>query len=160
MVDIMWKSLERYPEYEINTNGDIRRKGTDEIRKVYMVNGHPKVILKGNTEYISRLVAETYIPNPEGKSDVRHVNKDKTDNSISNLEWSTHSQTQKDSYLTGRDAPGGNIKPKKVRIVETGKVYASINSCAKDIYGSPSGVRQCLNGKIKTYKGFHIEYVV
>lgn len=153
---VMWITLKRYSDYEINESGDVRRKDSKEVRKPYLVNGHPKINLCGRTEYIGRLVAETYIPNPEGKTDVRHINGDKADNDICNLEWSSHSQTQKDSYGLGVNAPGGNCGPKPVRILETGDLYSSVNACAKALNGTASGVRQCANGKIKTYKGFHI----
>lgn len=157
----MYKTIKRYPDYEISEHGDIRRKGSDILRKSYRVNGRDKVILthNGKTEYISRLVAETYIPNPQEKTDVKHLDGDKSNNHISNLGWADHSETQKDSYGLGVNAPGGHNPPKKVRIVETGEEFPSIRSCARFIEGTPSGIRQCLNGKLYSYKGFHFEII-
>lgn len=150
----LFKTIKRYPDYEINLRGDIRKKGTTTIRKTYPVNGHPKIILNGKTEYISRLVAETYIPNPENKSDVNHIDRDTENNDISNLEWATHGEIQKESYK-GFSAPGGREYSKRIMIVETGEEFPSIRACAKAVNGTPSGIRQCLNKKLGSYRGYH-----
>ena len=150
----LFKTIKRYPDYEINLRGDVRKKGTTIIRKTYPVNGHPKIILNGKTEYISRLVAETYIPNPDNKSDVNHIDRDTENNDVSNLEWATHGEIQKESYK-GFSAPGGREYSKKIMIVETGEEFPSIRACAKAVNGTPSGIRQCLNKKLGSYRGYH-----
>lgn len=153
----MYKTIKRYPDYEIDKMGNIRRKNSMRMLKHTLSNGHYKVGIGGNTEYVSRLVAETFMENTNGYSDVLHLNGDKKDNRLKNLKWATHSDTQRASYNRGCDAPGGYSKPVRVKVIETQKVYDSIKECAKDISGSPSGVRKCLNGVYKTHKGFHIE---
>ena len=149
-----FKTIKRYPDYEINLRGDIRKKGTTLIRKTYPVNGHPKIIINGKTEYISRLVAETYIPNLDNKSDVNHIDRNTRNNDISNLEWATHGEIQKESYR-GFTAPGGRVYSKKIMIVETGEEFPSIRACARAVGGTPSGIRQCLKTDLGSYKGFH-----
>lgn len=155
----MFKTIFRYPDYEIDEYGKVRRKDTKYIRKVNTLNGHIRVKLThdGPTESVARLVAETYISNPEGKSDIRHIDGNKSNNHISNLEWVSHSDTQKDSYGNGVNAPGHDKLPKKIRIIETKEEFPSISSCARHIHGTPSGIRQCLNGQLLSYKGYHFE---
>lgn len=152
----MYKTIERYPDYEISEKGDVRKKGTSLIRKTYPVNGHPKLIINGKTEYISRLVAETYIPNPNNKSDVNHIDRNTRNNNVNNLEWATHGEIQKESYR-GFKAPGGRVYSKKIMIVETGEEFPSIRACAKAIGGSASGIRHYLNNNLESYKGFHFK---
>lgn len=151
----MYKTIKRYPNYEIDEMGNIRRKNSMRMLKHTISNGHYKVGIAGNTEYVSRLVAETFLDNADGYSDVLHINGDKKDNRLRNLKWASHSETQRASYGMGTEAPGGYSQPVKVKVLETGKTYNSIRECAKDISGSPSGIRKCLDGVYKTHKGFH-----
>ena len=52
-------------------------------------------------EYVHRLVAETFIPNPHNLAQVNHINGDKTDNSVSNLEWMSHADNLTHAHKTG-----------------------------------------------------------
>lgn len=83
-----------FSKYEINRNGDIRNKKTKRILKqtidsyrcyykVSIVND----IGKSETISVHRLLALTFIPNPDNKPAVDHINRIKIDNNLSNLRW-------------------------------------------------------------------------
>lgn len=60
-------------------------------------NGYIMVTLKGKSYRVHRLVAEAFIPNPENKPDIDHINTIRTDNRVENLRWATRSENMKNT---------------------------------------------------------------
>lgn len=52
------------------------------------------VCVENKNRSVHRLIAETFIENPEGKPCVDHINRNKDDNSVENLRWVTHAENQ------------------------------------------------------------------
>lgn len=93
--------------YEITDNLDIVNKLTGKILKPYKNSqGYMVVTLCVNQikKIVSmhRLVAEAFIPNPENKPEVNHINNNRQDYSIANLEWCTHYENMLHAFDQGR----------------------------------------------------------
>ena len=89
----MIKEVTGFPKYLIDTNGNIYNKRTNKKLKISdNGRGYKKVVLyteegKMVNKYIHRLVAETFIDNPNNLSEVNHIDEDKSNNCVDNLEW-------------------------------------------------------------------------
>lgn len=90
----VWKEIKNYPQYEVSNCGRVRslkRKAPHILKASMNSYGYLRVILskegKVKTFSIARLVAETFIPNPDNLPEVDHINRNKTDNCIENLRW-------------------------------------------------------------------------
>jgi hypothetical protein len=91
-----WKTLERIPKYEVSNYGKIRstKNGKIKLLKVCVNNwGYELVCLsdgkKRYTSYIHRLVAEVFIPTTNKALVVNHKDKNRKNNTVNNLEWTT-----------------------------------------------------------------------
>lgn len=95
----IWKLIKSAPNYEISNNGSVRNTKTGKMLKVATNNsGYYLVCLshknKKQTAYIHRLVAEAFInTNLDPRTSVvNHIDGDKTNNTINNLEWATYAE--------------------------------------------------------------------
>lgn len=92
-----WKKLKRNNNYSINDNGEVRNDLTGKLKTPFInkANGYLTVDLYENSKStkvtVHRLLAETFIPNPDNKPCVDHKDGDRQNNSLSNLRWATFS---------------------------------------------------------------------
>ena len=152
--------------YSVTTDGDIISERTGKKLKPYIKDGYCRVSLRNNGKQksfsVHRLVAAAFIPNPEDKETVNHIDCCKTNNCVENLEWATPQENITHAVEHGlMDNSIENRKCKPIRIIETGECYKSIRECARAINGNFSDIAQCLrdNCKLTTYRGFHFEYI-
>lgn len=107
-----WRDIKGYEGiYQVSNRGRVRRIVATHTTKPMMRKaslqgrGYLGICLSKNgvtKRYIvSRLVAEAFIPNPDNKPEVNHINGIKTDNRAVNLEWVTVSENKLHAYRTG-----------------------------------------------------------
>lgn len=106
--DLNLQPIEGFDDYFVSPRGEFYSKVYGEMKKMkpYEVrDGYLRIDLFKNGERITvsphRIVAQTFIPNPENKPEVNHIDGDKSNNCTSNLEWVTHSENIKHAYNKG-----------------------------------------------------------
>lgn len=118
---------------------------------------------------VHRLVADTFVPNPDGKETVNHIDGVVSNNVLNNLEWATAKEQNFHFYKNGLKTQH-NIKKairamsiareKGVKCRETGVIYSSMESAAKAL-GRNGGslICACCRGKRRSAYGYTWEYV-
>lgn len=83
--------LDNHPDYEISNTGIVREFKSKRVKQQTNSNkGYKLICLNGKQYLVHRLVASTFIPNPENYPQVNHKDENKTNNSVNNLEWCTN----------------------------------------------------------------------
>lgn len=111
----VWKNIKGYENsYQVSNLGNVKSLKFNKEKILKPINMRGYLVVKLSKEgietryYIHRLVAKTFITNPNNKLEVNHINGNKKDNRIGNLEWNTHQENCKhrdDNHL--RKAPRG-----------------------------------------------------
>jgi hypothetical protein len=161
-----WRNitLEPYSEkYQISSLGRIRSLFKKEprilnpsIRSSYLA---VQLCDKGNykTVNIHKLVALAFIPNPDNKPIINHVNGDKLDNKVSNLEWTTNSENCKHAYKLGKKATRKAVSQYSLDGTFI-KSFESITMASKETGCSDTKISSVCKGKRTHTLGFIWEY--
>lgn len=173
-----WKAVVGFEGlYEVSSFGRIKslkRRGNwkEHIMKTCVhKNGYERVELNkdGKPYYclVHRLVATSFIPNPENKPEVNHKNGDKTDNKVDNLEWATKSENIKHAYnnrLVSEDVIENRIKKmnnahRKQVMRSDGIIFDSVKSAAESIGVSTGYVSNAAHGRCNSVRGYKFTFI-
>lgn len=162
-----------YEGYQVSNLGRVKslnynRTGKEEIlRPVDDRYGYFQVGLckdgKQNWFKVHRLVATIFLENSENKPEVNHIDEDKTNNSVENLEWVWHRDNCNHGTRNERVAKA-NTNGKCSKIVlqftldgELVREWPSVAECGRNGF-KIGAVSRCCHGKLKSHKGFMWRY--
>ena len=176
--------------YKVSNLGRILSLNYKNTGKAELMNpsddggGYLHVVLSKNGETktckVHRLIAETFLPNPENLPEVNHKDEDKTNNFVflnedgtvdkekSNLEWKNHRDNCNHGTRNERIAKAnkiahtnGKLSKKVLQLSLNGeliKEWPSTSECGRNGFNQ-GHVAACCRGEEKTYKGFRWEYL-
>ena len=172
-----WVKLAEYPQYRISKDGRIYSERIKNVIDLKYACGYYRLPLKnknGEMKNISihRLVAMAYIPNPDNLPIVNHIDGDKLNNKIENLEWATYKTNAKHAKELGLVGTGGRKGVRHIKnspfAIKVGKytledslirVYDSISQAAKDTGTPEAHIIKVCQGKQKFTQGYKWKYL-
>ena len=165
----IWKEVKGYENlYYVSDKGNIKSAYKNIIlRFAYTYNGYRRVKLFGKgkpkTCMVHRLVAEAFIPNPSNKEQVNHIDGNKTNNSVENLEWCTQSENLRHACKMGLidTSKAWHIQEKKVyQKTLDGKIikeWNSLSEASRNLNIPVGNISHCCKGRIKHAGGYKWE---
>ncbi|MBQ4031321.1 MAG: HNH endonuclease [Bacilli bacterium] len=172
----VWKDIEGYEGlYKVSNLGNVKSmKYFHHEKEGILIGGIKKygyrqviLVKKGKVKYMNvhRLVAQTFIPNPLNKPQINHIDGNKLNNCVNNLEWCTPSENQIHAYRTGLKKPlcsEKNKYSKKVNQYDVEnkliKTYNAVREAARENGLNPRDISKCCQNKRKQVGGYKWEY--
>lgn len=190
----IWKPIRDYEGlYEVSNLGGIKRLENDKNRKEKILKPYKNKLgylcinlcrdNKVKQMYVHRLVAIAFIPNPENKPCIDHINTIPNDNRVENLRWVTYKENMNNELtkekLSGKNSNnygkprseeikkkisesqkgGKNPKAKGVFCYELNKSWNTSAEASRELNIDSSNITKCCKGKCKSVKGYHFCYL-
>jgi hypothetical protein len=107
----IWKEIDSFDNYKVSNLGNVRNEKRGNILKGRKsTHGYFQVRLckygEKKNHFIHRLVAQAFIPNPDGKPCVDHIFNNIIDNRVQSLRWCTKEENGRNAQLSSRNTSG------------------------------------------------------
>lgn len=157
-----WKDIDDYEDYQISSSGNVistKRGNRRQLVPFLNTKGYLFVNLCKNGKkknfFIHRLVARAFLPNPENKTDVNHLDGNPLNNHLENLEWATRKENMQHAYAIGlahqgSDRSDAKLNNSQVIFIRENLYSLSCDELAKKFNVSKSAIIKIQLGK--TYK--------
>ena len=171
----IWKTIKGFENYKVSNTGKVYSLAKNKVMKPWIISsGYYAVYLidreVSKQMLVHRLVALNFIDNPLNKPQVNHIDGDKLNNNVDNLEWTTASENINHNKVLGRlDTHTAREALNKVQTkavnqldIETGKIIATYNTISEACKetGSQNGkITMVCQGKRNSHNGYRWEYV-
>ena len=137
-------------DYEITMDGQIINKHNGHKRILQPnTKGYLRVMIDGKNIFVHRLVAEKYVPNPENKPQVNHIDGNKLNNNYKNLEWVTNQENRNHAIKNGLHTMGdkcswSKLNSDKVKFIRKHKDDISTNEFCQLFNVTASTIRSII----------------
>ena len=164
----VWKTIDIFPGYKISNDGHVYSEKTKRVlNKIKNSSGYYHICLTidGKMQYqlLHRLIAMAFIPNPDNKPFVNHIDGNKKNNMIENLEWVTNQENIKHAFDIGIMKGKPSCRKRKVVQIDknTNKIIQEFDSqleASHKLNIHPGSLSSCLNKRYKTSGGYIWKY--
>lgn len=176
MGSVEYAPIEGFPHYMASSDGKILSKYTGRFLKPRVTQfGYEQVTLsEGGVHFVRlvhRVIAQAFIPNPDHKPQVNHIDEVKTNNEVGNLEWVTCKENinhgtkiERGVSTVGLEAlrasarRAAEFRKRRVVNVDTGEIYGSVREAADSVGARHYNIVAACRGRYRTCMGYRWAY--
>ena len=171
----IWEDIQGYEGlYQVSNLGRVKSLGDKSNHKTekflnFYGDRYKSVKLYKNSKpkmfRVHRLVAEAFIPNPYNKKEVNHIDCNKFNNKVDNLEWVTREENHIHKCANGLNSTKEAVEKNKIKIAQIDnygeiiKCFGSMSDAARELNLSVANICNVCKGKLKSTKGYIFKYM-
>lgn len=155
-----WEYIRGFPDYSISNYARVWSTFSNWFLTPVAMGKHWGVHLwvnnRSHSRYIHRLVAEAFLPNPDGFPVVRHLDDDPSYNTVDNLRWGTQKENLAEAIENGR-LVGGPVPVRAIRLFDGyAKDFWSMTDASNEVGVTVSGISRIADTN-NTMNGYRFE---
>ena len=168
----LWKDIKGYEgKYQVSNIGRVRNTSGKVLTQKTQNRGYRHVLLsngkgKFKSKLVHRLVADAFVPNPNGFPIVNHIDENKKNNCSNNLEWCTQSENMRRHFAIHEcdNLSWGRTVANRERVEQINndgsivKVWEHIAQIHREVGYNATSIKECCIGKRKTAYGYKWRY--